>query len=140
LELLSETLGVSDLVTFVGRIPNDQLPKYLEKCPLYISVPKTEGASSSLMEAMASGCFPIVTNLPGNKSFVENGKNGLLTAVNSTKDLVAQIERVYLRKVDLEQAAITNRRFSEKHLNREKNMLRFIELYNLKLQKAVKDS
>ena len=89
---------------------------------------------------MASGCFPIVTNLPGNKSFVENGKNGLLTAVNSTKDLVAQIERVYLRKVDLEQAAITNRRFSEKHLNREKNMLRFIELYNLKLQKAVKDS
>jgi glycosyltransferase involved in cell wall biosynthesis len=134
---LSKELKVDERVHFLGRIPNEELPNYLAKCPLYISTPITEGASSSLMEAMASGCFPIVTDLPGNKSFIKNGKNGLLAQLYSPEDLAAQIEKLFLRKLDMELSVNTNRTFSEKHLNRSKNMQHFFEMYKFQLRKKL---
>ena len=135
LELLSESLGVSDLITFLGRVPNDELPEYLAKCPLYISVPKTEGASSSLMEAMASGCFPIVTELPGNKSFIRNRGNGLLVSCNSKQSLVDAIIEVTEYPKFIDTAARENRKFAEGYLSRRDNMQAFLNLYIKKLEK-----
>ena len=87
LKQLSFDLGISDQVHFLGRIPNSELPKLLQKSPLYVSVPETEGVSASLFEALASGCFPVVTDLPGTRAFIESGKNGTKTTltVNSFK-------------------------------------------------------
>jgi glycosyltransferase involved in cell wall biosynthesis len=47
---------------FSGRIPNTELPELLRASNFYISMPITEGVSASLFEAMASNCYPIVTN------------------------------------------------------------------------------
>lgn len=134
LESLSDTLGVSDLINFLGRIPNDELPEYLSKCPLYISVPITEGASSSLMEAMAAGCFPIVTNLPGNKSFIQKGKNGFLVEVGSVHSLVAGVVEVLKKKEMIFGGSAQNRIFAEEHLNRQRNMEVFFDQYKSKLE------
>jgi glycosyltransferase involved in cell wall biosynthesis len=127
--LLSKKLNVDDRIHFLGRIPNEELPKYLAKCPLYISTPITEGASSSLMEAMASGCFPIVTNLPGNKSFIKNGKNGFLVEVNSVDSLVEALEYATSRKELLANATIINMEYAVKNLDRGSNMRLFYDHY-----------
>ena len=134
LESLSETLSVSDLINFLGRIPNEELPKYLSKCPLYISVPITEGASSSLMEAMAAGCFPVVTNLPGNKSFIQNGRNGFLVEVGAVNSLVEAVVAVLKNKEMIVSGSVQNRIFAEEHLNRQKNMEVFLDQYKSKLE------
>ena len=134
LESLSESLGVSDLINFLGRISNDELPEYLSKCPLYISVPITEGASSSLMEAMAAGCFPIVTNLPGNKSFIQKGRNGFLVEVGAANSLVDGIVEVLNNKEMMVSGSVQNRIFAEEHLNRQRNMEVFLDQYKSKLE------
>jgi len=126
---LTKELNVDDRVHFLGRIPNEKLPNYLAKCPLYISTPITEGASSSLMEAMASGCFPVVTNLPGNKSFIKNGKNGFLVEVNSVNSLVESIENAASQQELLANAAVINMEYAVENLDRELNMCLFFEDY-----------
>jgi glycosyltransferase involved in cell wall biosynthesis len=37
-------------------------------------MPITEGVSASLFEAMASKCYPIVTNIAGNQSWITHRK------------------------------------------------------------------
>jgi glycosyltransferase involved in cell wall biosynthesis len=130
---LSKELNVDDRVHFLGRIPNDDLPEYLSKCPLYISVPITEGASSSLMEAMAAGCFPIVTNLPGNKSFIQKERNGFLVEVGAVSSLVEGIVVVLNNKEMMKSGSVQNRIFAEEYLNRQRNMEVFLDQYKSKL-------
>ena len=126
---LTEELNVADIVTFLGRIPNGELPLYLSKCPIYISTPVTEGASSSLMEAMAAGCFPIVTDLPGNKSFIQNGVNGLLIQVGSAKSLVDAIVSLKDGHFNPNSSVQINRRTALECFDRSKNMEYFYSYY-----------
>jgi glycosyltransferase involved in cell wall biosynthesis len=134
--LLTKELNVDDRIHFLGRIPNEELPKYLAKCPLYISTPITEGASSSLMEAMASGCFPIVSDLPGNKSFIEHGRNGLLVEVGSSESLVVRILECISLNIDLSKGVRLNRETVEKNMKRSDNMNLFFSMYKSILKEA----
>jgi glycosyltransferase involved in cell wall biosynthesis len=127
--LLTKELNVDDRVHFLGRIPNEELPKFIAKCPLYISTPITEGASSSLMEAMASGCFPIVSDLPGNRSFIENGRNGLLVEVGSSESLANRILDCISSNNTLSQGVKSNRQAVEKYMDRSSNMKIFFSMY-----------
>jgi glycosyltransferase involved in cell wall biosynthesis len=79
------------------------------------------------MEAMASGCFPIVTNLPGNKSFIKDGVNGILVENSSANSLVEKL--MYLKKVNLKDSSVANRLVVEKDMNREVNMRLFFKAY-----------
>lgn len=85
LQILAKELNVEDNLTFTGRIPNDEIPKLLAQHPIYISMPETEGVSASLFEAMAAGCFPIVSDIPGNQAFITTFENGLLVPENPLK-------------------------------------------------------
>ena len=50
---------------------------YYRKCGYYISVPKSDSTSVSLLEAMSYGCIPIVSNIPANTEWIEDKINGL---------------------------------------------------------------
>lgn len=127
---MSKELNVHDRIHFLGRIPNEELPNYLAKCPLYISTPITEGASSSLMEAMASGSFPIVTNLPGNKSFVHDFQNGILVKTDCSEDLASKILLFNsLASDELTRIALFNRSLVLERMNRDSNMKYFYKKY-----------
>ncbi len=121
--------NVDDLVKFLGRIPNDELPTLLTQCPLYISVPTTEGVSSSLFEAMASGCFPIVTDLPGNRAFINPKQNGDLVEVDNPHALANAIISFLENPSQYEAAIIQNRKLIDAKVNRADNMKVFWEKY-----------
>jgi glycosyltransferase involved in cell wall biosynthesis len=93
LEAQTISLGLQEQVRWTGRIPNDDLPDLLRRSNLYISVPITEGVSASLLEAMACGCFPIVTDLPGNRAWITHGENGFLVPVDDEEALASYIIR-----------------------------------------------
>jgi glycosyltransferase involved in cell wall biosynthesis len=121
--------GVTELIHFLGRIPNEELPKLLTQCPLYLSVPTTEGVSSSLFEAMAAGCFPIVTDLPGNRAFIHPNQNGNLVPVNNAQALANAIEKFIENPHQFEAAIIQNRKLIDDKVDREKNMKVFWAKY-----------
>lgn len=134
LKASAQSLGITSQVDFKGRIPNSQLPKLLQKAAVYISVPETEGVSASLFEAMASGCFPIVTDLEGTRPFITDGKNGLLVPVNSPEKLAGAIEKYLNHAEEFAAAVMENRLFIEKNVSMKKNMdqiwNRYLQVFN----------
>ncbi len=70
LQNLSAELGVSERITFTGQIDNSEIPEYMEKAKVYVSTSLADGTSVSLLEALAAGLVPVVTDIDANKPFV----------------------------------------------------------------------
>ena len=120
--LLAEELEIENKVIFTGIINNHYLPKLLQQSNLYISMPTTEGVSASLFEAMACGVFPIVSDLPGNRSWIKQKENGVLVESENIEKLADGIIWAYQNSDIRQKAVIENRKFIEKNANYSINM------------------
>jgi glycosyltransferase involved in cell wall biosynthesis len=96
LEKLAQELGVSSSVRFIGWVAHDRLPEYLALADVYVSTSLSDGASNSLLEAMACGIVPVVTDIPANRGWVTDGENGFVVPPGDTAALAERI--VYLIK------------------------------------------
>jgi glycosyltransferase involved in cell wall biosynthesis len=119
---LSKKLNIENKVHFTGRIPNIQLPELLQKANIYISMPITEGVSASLFEAMASNCYPIVTDIPGNRSWIKHRENGQLITIDNFRMLSEEILWAFENNEIRKAAVIKNRQFVEENADYKTNM------------------
>ena len=122
LKILTKELKIDSKVNFLGRINNDDLPILLQKSNFYISMPITEGVSASLFEAMATGCYPIVTNISGNQYWIKHRQNGQLINVNDYQMLAKEILWAFENKDYRNDVIIQNRIFIEQNVDYQKNM------------------
>ena len=125
----AENKNIIDDVIFAGRIDNKVLPRYLADSDLYISMPTTEGVSASLFEAMAAGCYPIVSDLPGNRAWITDGINGRLIPVDDANALAEAIEWYFKNRQSLQQVLVKNRKLVEEKASFQKNMKVICERY-----------
>lgn len=119
---LVKNLKIEDKVIFTGRIQNTELPKLLEKSNIYISMPITEGVSASLFEAMATNCYPIVTNIAGNQSWIRHRENGQLVTVDDYEMLANEIMWAFKNNEYRNKAILNNRKFIEENADYNINM------------------
>lgn len=95
LKELAKSLGVSDSVKFIGFIPNDELPEYLNSMDVYVSTSLSDaGIAASTAEAMSCGLPVIVTDVADNKEWVEDGITGFVVPTKDPKLLAEKI--IYL--------------------------------------------
>lgn len=73
-------LGLGESVHFVGRLDADAQAAWYERAAWYLSLPASDSVSVSVLEAMAHGCLPLLSDLPANRELVRDGINGLLLA------------------------------------------------------------
>jgi glycosyltransferase involved in cell wall biosynthesis len=130
LKSLAKKLNIENKVIFIGRIPNTELPKLLQGSNFYISMPITEGVSASLFEAMASNCYPIVTDIPGNQSWIEHRKNGQLIALNDPKILAEELLWSFKNKTHRDEAVLINRKIVEDNADYKINMKIIADKYH----------
>ena len=78
LEALAGDLGAADRIRFAGAVANADLPALLGEHTFYASAVPTDGVSASLLEAMASGLFPIVADNAANRNWIADGETGRL--------------------------------------------------------------
>lgn len=92
--MIATELGISTKVIFAGGVSDDELPKYYSLCDLFIlpSVSKAEIFGLVLVEAMSCGKPVIATNLPGVRTVVDDGKNGLLVEPGNVGDLAVKMQ------------------------------------------------
>ncbi|HNP33766.1 MAG TPA: glycosyltransferase [Flavobacterium sp.] len=130
LQSMAKKLNIENEVFFAGRINNNDIPKYLQQANFYISTPITEGVSASLFEAMACGCFPIVSDLAGNRSWIKQKDNGILVNIENEFNLAEELEWAY-NNTDFTKKAITqNRKFVEENASYKTNMKKIADTYN----------
>lgn len=80
-------------VNFFGIVPNDQLPKVYNQYQYYILPSYHEGMPKTLIEAMASGCLCVGTDVPGINEIIINDFNGILAKTTSSESLSEAINR-----------------------------------------------
>lgn len=56
-------LNAPDHVTFLPQLPHAALPAMLNRFGFYVQLSRSEGFSNALLEAMACGCIPIVSDV-----------------------------------------------------------------------------
>ncbi|SEA90629.1 protein involved in gliding motility RemC [Flavobacterium gillisiae] len=122
LQNLAKKLNIEKKVFFTGRIQNTELPKLLQESNFYISMPTTEGVSASLFEAMASNCYPIVSNIPGNQSWITHRENGQLINVDDSKMLAEEIAWAFEHTDYRKESVLNNRKFIEENVDYKINM------------------
>ncbi|MGK4569179.1 glycosyltransferase [Flavobacterium sp. 3HN19-14] len=130
LKKLAKNLKISDKVHFTGRIPNSDLPQLLQQANFYLSMPITEGVSASLFEAMAAGCYPVVTDIPGNQSWISHRENGQLIAIDNIEMLAEELIWANENKDYREKAVASNRSFVEKNADYNTNMKIIADRYH----------
>ena len=69
---------VRDRIEFVGWVDSAANAMWYSKAKLYVSIPESDGAPISLLEAMRCGAVPVVADLPANREWISDGSNGLL--------------------------------------------------------------
>ena len=91
---LTRQLRIERQVKFLGSVRNDLLPDILNAADVYVSTSFSDGSSASLMEAMACGLPIVVTSIPGNKEWVNNGQNGFLVPPADSLALARSVARI----------------------------------------------
>ena len=130
LQGLVQELNISAQVEFVGMLSYEQLVVLYQRATVFLSVPESDGTASSLLEAMAYGCIPVLSNLPANLEWVLDGVNGFIAP-----NLVTLSEQI-LNALMLAQNQIEHQKVVEFNYQLikqkalfENNIQKFIDLY-----------
>lgn len=130
LKALAKKLQIESKIIFTGRIVNSQLAALLLESNFYISMPITEGVSASLFEAMATNCYPIVTDIPGNQNWIKHRENGQLITIDDYQMLASELIWAIENPTYREQAVRNNRTFVEQNANYKVNMKLIADRYH----------
>lgn len=93
LEKRAKELGLADRFTFAGRLEPAKLAELLRTATIYVSTSLSDSTSVSLLEAMACGAFPVVTDLPANREWITHESNGLVIPLRNPQKLAEAIHR-----------------------------------------------
>ena len=89
--LLAKELKVESYLEFKGVVPKELLLKYYQESDMYVSTSLSDSTSVSLLEAMNFALIPIVTDIPGNREWIEDHKNGFLFPTSNYMALAEKI-------------------------------------------------
>lgn len=137
LERETKNLNVDKAVQFIGRVPHEEMANLLARADIYISTSLYDGTSVSLLEAMASGAFPIVTDIPPNREWISDGENGFLIPIEDEATLAMRIIEAIRKKEFLAEARKKNRKIIEERALWKENVRKTVEIYENSLQLSV---
>jgi 1,2-diacylglycerol 3-alpha-glucosyltransferase len=83
LKKLAQELGIANQVDFVGTVPYEKVPSYLNAADIFGFASTTETQGLVTMEAMAAGLPIVAVDATGTHDAVSDGEEGLLTENDS---------------------------------------------------------
>jgi L-malate glycosyltransferase len=92
LQARAARLAITGSCQFVPT--NDDVPKWMRSIDIFVLPSLSEALSNSLMEAMASGCCVVASNVGGNPELVGDSERGLLFEAGNADDLAVKLRSV----------------------------------------------
>lgn len=100
----------ANAMRFLGGVSRDAMLENLRSADIYVSMSHSDGTSTSLLEALAAGLYPIISDIPANREWlVDHGCEGLLVPVGDRVALAKSILEVAAEQ-DLRQRASAHNR------------------------------
>ena len=130
LEREAERLNINSSVKFLGRVPHEKMPNLLAEADIYVSTSSYDGTSVSLLEAMGSGAFPIVTDIPSNREWISDGKNGFLVPTDEAQIFASKILNAIRNRDLVEKSPLGNLLVVERESFWPTNIKKLEEIYS----------
>jgi L-malate glycosyltransferase len=121
---------VLDRVHFGGHVGQKDLPRWYHMADLYISPSHVDGSSVTLMEALASGLPCLVSDIPGNREWIQDGVNGWLFRDGDVNDLAEKILSAIKNRESLSKISEAARQTAEQKADWKKNFGKLLETYD----------
>jgi L-malate glycosyltransferase len=110
-------------VEFLGGVGSGRLREELRRSQIYLSLSTSDGTSVSLLEALATGLFPILSDIPQNREWIsEEAANGLLVPLDNPRVLAEAIDIAVGDRALREKAASYNRRLIRERADATRNL------------------
>ena len=81
----AEKLGIKDEVSFVGKVPNQEIKNYCHASDVFLFSSLSETQGIVLLESMAAGTPVIAVKATGVCDVIVNGENGYMTEASKTE-------------------------------------------------------
>ena len=107
LKSLTETVGVSDSVRFLGGRSNPC--DFIRACDLYVSPSKKEGLPFNILEALGCGKTVLATDIKGNRDLLEDGTSGFLFKSNDENGYIEKVKKIYSGELNVDPRDAKNR-------------------------------
>ncbi len=116
LRALAIKLGVRERVTFLGFLPQQDIPLFLAVSDIFVRPSRSEGFGNSFIEAMAAGKPVVTTPVGGIPDFIDDRETGIFCRPDNPKSLSEAIMEI-----------VNNRALQEKIIRqgRERVMTRY---------------
>jgi glycosyltransferase involved in cell wall biosynthesis len=112
------------------KLTHGEMLKLFGKARVYVGVSLSDGISTSLLEAMAMGAFPIQTNTSCAEEWIEDGSTGKLIEPIQ-EDVKNSLRLALLNDSLVDQACVINRMKIENQCNDEQIKLKSLKFYGL---------
>jgi glycosyltransferase involved in cell wall biosynthesis len=119
LEARARQLGIEDVVRFHGAVLPSEVERYVGESDVYVSVSESDGVSLALLESLALGAVPVLSDIPANRPWVNDGATGILVDIEP-HDLADGIERA--AQLDRERVAADNLALVGERADRDTNL------------------
>jgi glycosyltransferase involved in cell wall biosynthesis len=119
LEQRAASLGLTGRLAFHGQVSSRSAEEVIARSDIYVSVAESDGLSIALLEALALGSIPVVSDIPANRAWVDQGRTGLLIRVGP-QNLAEGIERAI--RLDRQVVKQCNQRLVRERADRSANL------------------
>ena len=124
---LRSSRGLSDAVRLLGKVPHRKIEDFFRAADFFVLVSHSEGSGYALLEALACGTVPLVTDIPSFHKITGNGKAGERFPVGDAPALARLIKKWTRR--DRQTQRLDARRHFEQSLSYEAIGRQLLEAY-----------
>ena len=89
---LAKDQGITVKLLRKYELTHDEMLQYFRESRIYLGVSMSDGISTSLLEAIASGTFPIQTDTSCADEWITHGQNGFIVDFKDVEDIANSIK------------------------------------------------
>ena len=126
-EFVNASDSLRDRVSLMGGVEHKALEEVFRNSDYFISGSLQEGGAYSLIEALACGVTPVVTNIPVHRTILKDGLIGKLYRIGDHDELASKIVEAHSELSS--KSRRLNRKHFEKYLSLEITAERLMSIY-----------
>jgi glycosyltransferase involved in cell wall biosynthesis len=136
-DAIARTPALAARVRLAGRIPRAEMPAYFSAADLFVLGSHREGSGYALLDALACGAWPVVTDIPSFRALTGGGAAGTLWQPGDAASLADALARA--ERIASEDARPACRAHFEQHFSWPAIGRRALEIYDAALARRRRD-
>lgn len=130
LQALADELKIGAITEFVGLIPNEDVPEYLNNMDIFVALSRSESFGVAVLEASACEVPVVVSDVGGLPEVVDEGKTGYSLAADNTDQIVKRLAELVSDAEKRFEMGKAGREFVKEFYSWDKNVCEMEAVYS----------